>query len=73
MSVKVAPYPIPELKAFVRPFGEQFYRAESLRTLERYATDLLADIEHKSGAVVAAAVADLDDSAIYRSEVCRVC
>ena len=41
MAVKVSPYPIPELKEFLRPFRPHFYRAESLNTLERYATGLL--------------------------------
>jgi SRSO17 transposase len=66
MSIKVSPYPIPELKEFLRPFRQQFYRAESWHTLERYSTGLLADIEHKSGAAIAAAVAGLSDSALYR-------
>lgn len=66
MTVKVSPYPIPELKEFLRPFRQQFYRAESLHTLERYATGLLADVKHKSGAAIAKAVADLSDSALYR-------
>ncbi len=64
--VKVSPYPIPELKEFLRPFRAHFYRAESLHVLERYATGLLSDVEHKSGAAVAAAVAGLSDSALYR-------
>ena len=66
MTPKVSPYPIPELKGFLRPFRQQFYRMESLRTLERYATGLLGDIEHKSGAAVAEAVAGLSDAALYR-------
>ena len=66
MSIEVSPYPIPELKEFLRPFRQQFYRAESWHTLERYSTGLLADIEHKSGAAIAAAVAGLSDSALYR-------
>ncbi len=66
MTLKVSPYPIPELKAFLGPFRQQFYRMESLRTLERYATGLLSDVEHKSGAAVAEAVAGLSDAALYR-------
>jgi SRSO17 transposase len=65
-TIKVSPYPIPELKEFLRPFRQHFYRAESLHTLERFSTGLLADIAHKSGAGIAAAVADLSDSALYR-------
>ena len=72
MNVKVSPYPIPELKEFLRPFRKHFYRAESLHTLERYATGLLADVERKSGAGIAEAVAGLSDSALYRlmTETC---
>jgi len=66
MAVRVSPYPIPELKEFLRPFRQQFYRVESLHTLERYATGLLADVKHKSGAAIAKAVAGLSDSALYR-------
>ncbi len=66
MDLKVSPYPIPELVDFLRPFRTHFYRAESWWTLERYLTGLLADLDHKSGAGIAKAVADLSDSAIYR-------
>ncbi len=66
MTLKVSPYPIPELQEFLQPFRQQFYRMESLRTLERYATGLLGDVEHKSGAAVAEAVSGLSDSALYR-------
>lgn len=66
MTVKVSPYSIPELQEFLQPFRHHFYRVESLRTLERYATGLLADIERKSGAGIAQAVAGLSDSALYR-------
>ena len=50
MTLKVSPYPIPELKEFLRPFRQQFYRFESLRTLERYATGLLSDVEPRAPA-----------------------
>jgi SRSO17 transposase len=66
MDVKVSPYPIPELKEFLRPFRPFFYRYESFQTLERVATGLLAEVERKSGAGLAAAVANLSDGAIYR-------
>jgi SRSO17 transposase len=66
MSVKVSPYPIPELVEFLRPFRELFYRVESFWTLERYATGLLAEVERKSGAGIAEAVAGLSESALYR-------
>jgi len=66
MNLKVSPYPIPELAEFLRPFRQHFYRMESLHTLERFATGLLADVQHKSGAAIAQAVADLSDAALYR-------
>ena len=66
MVARVSPYPIPELKAFLRPFRRHFYRCESLPVLERYATGLLADIARKSGAGIAEAVAGLSESAVYR-------
>lgn len=66
MSVKVSPYPIPELVEFLRPFREHFYRVESFWRLERYATGLLAEVERKSGAGIAEAVAGLSESALYR-------
>jgi SRSO17 transposase len=66
MNVKVSPYPIPELVEFLRPFREYFYRVESVWTLERYATGLLAEVERKSGAGIAEAVAGLSESALYR-------
>ncbi len=66
MTLKVSPHPIPELKEFLRPYRQQFYRYESLRTLERYATGLLSDVERKSGAGIAEAVAGLSDAALYR-------
>jgi SRSO17 transposase len=64
--LKVSPYPIPELREFLRSYREFFYRRESVRTLERVATGMIADIGHKSGAGIAAAVADLSSSALYR-------
>jgi len=65
-DLKVSPYPIPELARFLGPFRKHFYRAESLHTLERLVTGLMADIEYKSGAGIAEAVAGLSDSALYR-------
>ncbi len=66
MVVKVSPYPVPEVEEFLAPFRHHFWSAESFRALERYATGLLSDVEHKSGAAVAMAVAGLSDSALYR-------
>jgi hypothetical protein len=66
MDVKVSPYPIPELREFLRPFRSFFYRYESFQTLERVTTGLVAEIDRKSGAGLAAAVANLSDGAIYR-------
>lgn len=65
-DVRVSPYPIPELEEFLRPFERHFYRCESLKALERYASGLLAEVDRKSGAGVADAVAGLSDSAVYR-------
>ena len=65
-DLRVSPYPIPELAKFLRPFRKHFYRAESLHTLERVITGLLAEIESKSGADIAAAVAGPSSSALYR-------
>jgi len=64
--LKVSPPPIPELAEFLRPYREHFYRVESLETLERYVTGLVAEIERKSGAGVPAAVAGLSPSAVYQ-------
>jgi hypothetical protein len=66
MDTKVSPYPIPELREFLLPFRPFFYRYESFLTLERVATGLVAEIDWKSGAGLAAAVANLSDGAIYR-------
>lgn len=64
--MRVSPHPIPELEEFLEPYAKHFYRRESLETLERYATGLMADIDHKSGAGVANAVAGLSDSSVHR-------
>lgn len=66
MLPRVSPYPIPELEAFLQPFRQHFYRKESLQVLERCATGLLAEIERKSGAGIAQAVAGLSEAALYR-------
>lgn len=65
-QLRVSPYPIPELAEFLRPYRACFYRVESLETLERYVTGLLTDLNRKSGARVAQAVAGLSQSAVYR-------
>jgi len=65
-KARVSPYPIPELAEYLRPFREHFYRCESLHTLERFATGLLSNLQRKSGAGVAQAVADLSEGAAYR-------
>ena len=66
MLPRVSSYPIPELEEFLQPFRQHFYRIESLGVLERYVTGLLAEIERKSGAGIAQAVAGLSESALYR-------
>jgi len=52
--VKGSPYPIRELREFLLPFRSFFYRYESFQTLERVATGLMAELERKSGAGLAA-------------------
>ncbi|NIN67332.1 MAG: IS701 family transposase, partial [Anaerolineae bacterium] len=61
-----SPYPIPELKAYLKLFRKHFYRCESLHTLERFVTGQMSDIERKSGAGIAEGVAGLSEGAVYR-------
>lgn len=59
MDVKVSPYPIRELREFLRPFRAFFSRYESAQTLERVATGLVGEIDRKSGARLAARPSDI--------------
>lgn len=50
--IKAGPDPLPELAAFLEPFGELLRRSESRQTLERYATGLLADLQRKTASEI---------------------
>lgn len=52
--------------SFLLPLRSFFYRYGSFQTLERLSTGLDAEIDRKSGAGSAAAVANLSDAAICR-------
>ncbi|MDQ4078205.1 MAG: IS701 family transposase [Chloroflexota bacterium] len=65
-KLRVSPYPIAELKTFLRPYRRHFRRVESFRTLERYLSGVLSDVARKSGVGVAEAVAGLEPAGVYR-------
>jgi SRSO17 transposase len=54
---KAPPDALPELAAFVAPFGPLFRRHTSRDSMERYLTGLLTDLPHKTADTIAAAVA----------------
>ncbi|MBM3189936.1 MAG: IS701 family transposase, partial [Chloroflexi bacterium] len=54
---KASPDPLPELRDFLRPFVGVFRRDETRRSIERYVTGLLTDLERKNCDTIAAAVA----------------
>ena len=54
---KASPDALPELRGFLRPFVGVFRRDETMRSIERYVTGLLTDLEHKNCDTIAAAVA----------------
>ena len=54
---KASPDALPELRAFLRPFVGVFRRDETMRSIERYVTGLLTDLERKNCDTIAAAVA----------------
>jgi len=54
---KASPDSLPELRAFLRPFVGVFRRDETMRSIERYVTGLLTDLERKNCDTIAAAVA----------------
>jgi hypothetical protein len=64
--LNVSPDPIRGWREFPRPSRAFFHRLGSVRTPERGAPGLIADISPKSGAGIAAAVAGLPDSAPSR-------
>jgi SRSO17 transposase len=49
---------LPEIAEFVEPFAPLFRRAQSRRSLERYVTGLLTDLDRKNCDTIAAALAD---------------
>src|SRR5260370_22671343 len=54
---KASPDALPELAAFLEPFAPLFRRHTSRDSMERYLTDLLTDLPHKTADTIAAAVA----------------
>src|SRR5262245_36219166 len=56
-ELRVAPVALRELREFLRPFGDLFYRAESRQALGQYVTGLLSAAAHKDCAGIARAVA----------------
>jgi SRSO17 transposase len=56
---KASPDPLPELRAFLRPFSRVFRRDRTMRSIERYVTGLLTDLERKNCDTIAAAVAGI--------------
>jgi SRSO17 transposase len=54
---KASPDPLPELRVFLRPFVGVFRRDRTMRSIERYVTGLLTDLERKNCDTIAAAVA----------------
>ncbi|MFI5091585.1 MAG: IS701 family transposase [Terriglobales bacterium] len=50
--MKAGREPLPELAAFLKPFGELIARSESRQALERYETGLLADVPRKTASAM---------------------
>ena len=50
--------PLPELAAYLEPFGQYFVRSEGRRSMERYSTGLLSDLPRKNGQTIEAHVPD---------------
>ena len=42
---KASPDPLPELETFLRPFLHLFRRKQTVKSMERYATGLLTDLQ----------------------------
>jgi SRSO17 transposase len=55
---RASPEPNPELTAFLQPFAPLFRRSTSRKSLERYMTGLLTDLDHKNCDTIAQAVAE---------------
>ncbi len=54
---KASPDPLPEISSFLEPFAPLFRRSQSRRSLERYITGLLTDLDRKNCDTIAAALA----------------
>jgi SRSO17 transposase len=54
---KASSEPLPEIARFLKPFAPLFRRSQSRRSLERYVTGLLTDLDRKNCDTIAAAVA----------------
>src|SRR3712207_2573452 len=54
---KASSEPLPEIAQFLEPFAPLFRRSQSRRSLERYVTGLLTDLDRKNCDTIAAAVA----------------
>jgi len=54
---KASPDALPELSAYLEPFGHLFRRGQSRHSLDRYITGLLTDLPRKNCDTIAAAVA----------------
>lgn len=54
--IKAGAEPLPDLAAFLEPFGSLLRRSESRQTLERYATGLLADLPRKTASDIGRAL-----------------
>lgn len=56
--IKAGPEPLPDLAAFLKPFGSLLRRSESRQSLERYATGLMADLPRKTASDIGRALPD---------------
>src|ERR671911_1933476 len=54
---KASTDPLPEIAEFLMPFAPLFRRSQSRRSLERYITGLLTDLERKNCDTISAALA----------------
>src|SRR5918994_7394563 len=54
---KASSDPLPEIAEFLQPFAPLFRRSQSRRSLERYITGLLTDLDRKNCDTIAAALA----------------
>ena len=54
---KASSDPLPEIAEFLEPFSPLFRRSQSRRSLERYTTGLLTDLDRKNCDTISAALA----------------